>query len=274
MVMKRFGLSIRRACIIVGLSRSAFFYQRQLPDRDSAIRKRMHQIVAENPRCGCPMVHDILKRENLVENRKRTERIYYRDEQLSLRRRKRRRKAAHTRITVPQATAPGERWAMDFVHDSLWNGRKLRTLTIIDIYSKVSPAIEVDTSLDGRAVVRVLERLVVTCGTPKYITVDNGPEFRSKALDQWAYQNQVTLDFIRPGKPVDNCYIESFNSRFREECLSRHYFNSITEAKVLIEKWRKAYNEFRPHRALKGLTPREFAEKHQQGTQNTNLSVV
>jgi len=221
------------------------------------------------------MIHDILKREGLVVNAKRTERIYYREEKLSLRRRKRRRRAAYARLALPEASRPNERWAMDFVHDSLWNGRKLRALTIVDIFTKESLKIEIDTSISGKRVAHVLSRIAEDRGFPESITVDNGPEFSSKALDRWAYENGVVLDFIRPGKPVDNCFIESFNSRFRDECLNSHYFDSITEAKILVEDWRKKYNEFRPHRTLKGLTPRDFARKHTlTSTQNTNLEMV
>ena len=221
------------------------------------------------------MVHDVLKREGLVINPKRTERIYYREERLSLRRRTRRRKAPHARITLPEVSRPNERWAMDFVHDSLWNGRKLRTLTMVDVFTKESLTIEVDTSINGERVVRVLNRIVEVRGLPEAITVDNGPEFRSKALDKWAYENQVVLDFIRPGKPVDNCYIESFNSKFRNECLNSHYFDSISETKMRVEDWRKMYNEFRPHRTLKGLTPNVFAGQFKQrSTQKTNLEMV
>lgn len=260
---------------MIGLWRSTQSYKVKDPRRDDAIIERMRALVQEYPRWGCPMVHDVLKREGLVINPKRTERIYYREEGLSLRRRTRRRRAPHARITLPDVSRPNERWAMDFVHDSLWNGRKLRTLTMVDVFTKESLKIEVDTSINGERVVRVLNRIVEERGLPEAITVDNGPEFRSKALDKWAYENQVILDFIRPGKPVDNCYIESFNSRFRIECLNSHYFDSISEAKILVEDWRKKYNEFRPHRTLKGLTPKVFADQFKlKSTQKTNLTMV
>lgn len=235
----------------------------------------MKELAQENPKWGCPMIHDVLKREELVINIKRTERIYYREEKLSLRKRPRRRKACHTRLELPKTTRPHERLAMDFVHDSLWNGRKLRALNILDVFTKEALKIEVNTSINGEYVVRILDQIVEERGFPKYITIDNGPEFRSKALDKWAYENQVILDFIRPGKPVDNCFVESFNSRFRAECLNSHYFDSISEAKILIEQWRRKYNEFRPHRTLKGLTPKDFAiQFKQKSTHNTNLELV
>lgn len=272
---KVFGLSNRRACSLIGLWRSTQRYKCLNPGKDDALKKRMRSIVKANPKWGCPAVHDVLKREGLVINKKRTERVYYREEMLSLRRRKRRRKAAHIRLVIPKITRPNECWAMDFVHDSLWNGRKIRILNVIDVFTKEALKIEIDTSISGEHVTRVLDRIAEQRGLPNFITTDNGPEFRSIAMDRWAYKNQVKMDFIRPGKPVDNCYVESFNSRFREECLNVHYFDSISEAKILIEQWRKKYNEFRPHRALKGLTPREFARKYQlENTLNTNLCVV
>lgn len=260
---------------MIGLWRSTQAYRSKHPDKDDKIKIRMRELVQEYPKWGCPIIHDILKREGLVINIKRTERIYYREEKLSLRRRPRRRKASHTRLELPEVSRPNERWAMDFVHDSLWNGRKLRALTIVDVFTKESLNIEIDTSLSGQRVARILDCLVESRGLPQVITVDNGPEFRSKALDRWAYKNQVILNFIRPGKPVDNCFVESFNSRFRIECLNSHYFDSISEAKLLVEDWRKKYNEFRPHRTLNGLTPKGFAENFKQkSTQNTNLTSV
>lgn len=150
---------------------------------------------------------------------------------------------------------------MDFVHDALYHGRRFRCLTIVDQAGKQSPAIEVDFSLPGPRVVSVLDRLKVTHGLPRSITVDHGPEFESKALDQWAYENQVELHFIRPGKPIDNAFIESFNGRFREECLDENWFLTLKEAQERIEAWRKEYNNERPHSSLGGKTPNQFVEE-------------
>jgi len=274
-VKANFGQSNRRSCSLIGLWRSTQAYRPKEPNKDDAAKIRMRELTQENPKWGCPMVHDILKREGLIVNRKRTERLYYQEEKLSLRKRPRRRKAYHTRVELPEVTRPNQRLAMDFVHDSLWNGRKLRALTIVDIFTKEALRIEVNTSINGEYVVRVLNQIIELRGVPEAITIDNGPEFRGKALDKWAYENQVVLDFIRPGKPVDNCYIESFNSRFREECLNSHYFDSLSEAKILVEEWRIKYNEFRPHRTLKGLTPKEFSDQFkQESTPNLNLTLV
>ena len=148
---------------------------------------------------------------------------------------------------------------MDFAADTIVTGRRFRALAIIDDYSRECPAIEVDTSLGGARVVDVLERLVDTRGLPKVITMDNGPEFAGRALDEWAYRRGVKLNFIRPGKPTDNAFAESFIGRLRDECLNENWFMSLRHARDIIETWRVDYNEFRPHSSLAGLTPREFA---------------
>lgn len=274
-VKEVFGHSNRRSCALIGLWRSTQIYKVKDPNKDNMIKTRMKELAKDNSKWGCPMIHDVLKREGLVINIKRTERIYYREEKLSLRKRPRRRKAYHTRLELPETSRPNERLAMDFVHDSLWNGRKLKALNIVDVFTKEVIKIEVATSISGEHVVQMLDQIAEDRGLPKYITIDNGPEFRSKALDKWAYKNQVILDFIRPGKPVDNCFVESFNSRFRAECLNSHYFDSISEAKILVEEWRIKYNEFRPHSTLKGLTPKDFLEQFKsKSTPKLNLAMV
>ena len=172
---------------------------------------------------------------------------------------------------------PNERWAMDFVSDGLWNGRKIKVLTALDIFTKECLAIEVDTSINGERVTRVLDWLVLARGCPDVITTDNGPEFAGRALDKWAYNNGLMLDFIKPGKPIQNAFIESFNGRLRHECLNQHYFVTLGEAKKTIEDWRKEYNTFRPHGSLDGLTPEEFIktrkeQKEQQKAPETQLT--
>jgi putative transposase len=147
---------------------------------------------------------------------------------------------------------------MDFMLDGLADGRRFRTLNIVDDFSRESLVIEVDTSLPGARVARVLDRLATTRGLPATIVLDNGPEFTSRALDAWAYRRGVKLDFTRPGKPVDNAYVESFNGRFRDECLNTHWFTSLLDARITIEDWRRDYNTRRPHSALGGLSPEDF----------------
>jgi len=198
-----------------------------------------------------------------VVNHKRTERIY-REEGLSLRKRKRKKMAAQTRIELPAPMGLNERWSMDFVTDSIVTGRRFRALAIVDDYSRECPAIEVDTSLGGIRVVQVLERLAETRGLPEVITVDNGPEFTSRVLDEWAYRHGVKLNFIRPGKPIENAYAESFIGRLRDECLNENWFITLKDARAIIESWRIDYNDGRPHTSLGGLTPREFIENNEK----------
>jgi putative transposase len=190
-------------------------------------------------------------------NHKRTERLY-RDEGLALRRKRHRKRAAGVRVVLAPPSRPNERWAMDFLHDRLATTRSFRVLTMVDEYSRESPAIVADTSLTGAKVVEVLERLAEHRGLPALITVDNGPEFAGSALDAWAYRRSIKLHFIEPGKPVQNAYVESFNGRFRDECLNEHWFPTLEEARALIEAWRVDYNDTRPHSSLANRTPAEF----------------
>jgi putative transposase len=199
----------------------------------------------------------LLKREELVKNHKRTERIY-RQEKLSLRIRKRKKMASHCRVELPKAERPNQLWAMDFLRDALYDGRAIRLLPIMDTYTKERFKIEVDTSIGGQRVAEILSRISAVHGLPENIVVDNGPEFVSNALDAWAYDRGVKLQFIRPGKPVDNAYMESFNGKFRDECLNQNWFMSVEHARRVAEEWRIDFNEERPHSSLGDLTPAEF----------------
>jgi putative transposase len=201
----------------------------------------------------------LLKREGLVINHKRTERIYH-EEGLALRRKRRRKGTAGLRLMMPSPQRPNQRWSMDFVTDSIVTGRRFRALAIVDDYSRECPVIEVDTSLGGARVVSVLERLGETRGLPEVITTDNGPEFTGRALDEWAYRKGVQLNFIRPGKPIENAYAESFIGRLRDECLNENWFMNMKHARDTIEDWRRDYNEVRPHSSLNGMAPMEYAE--------------
>lgn len=254
-----FGLSLRRSCRLVDLWLSSYRYKAN-PANDEALRSRMRALAEQRRRFGCARLHVMLKREGLVINRKRTERIY-REEQLSLRLKKRKRRPAVSRSVLAPPERPNQRWSMDFVHDVLGSGRKFRVLTIVDDFTRESPAIEVDTSLGGRRVCRVLDRLAETRGLPEVITTDNGPEFISKALDQWAYKNGVKLHFIQPRKPTQNAYIESFNGKFQDECLNDNWFSTMQQAEEIIEEWRQDYNEARPHSSLGGISPSEFLKQ-------------
>lgn len=226
----------------------------------------MKELIAGHKSWGLPMLHGVLYREKLVVNHKRTERIY-KENSLAIKLRKRHKRASAVRMELLEPKRPNERWAMDFVSDCLSCGRKLKALTILDVFTKECLNITVDTSINGERVTRVLDWLVLTRGCPEVITTDNGPEFAGRALDEWAYNNNVRIDFIKPGKPIQNAFIESFNGRLRHECLNQHYFLALDEAKKIIEDWRMEYNGFRPHGSLNGLTPEQFRTTYEQQKQ-------
>ena len=256
-MIESLGLRKSRASRLVGLCRNTLGYEPK-PDKDEALRNRMKELAEKRKRFGCERLHLILKREGLVVNHKRTERIY-REEQLALRIRRRKKLASQGRIEISKAQRPNELWAMDFMLDALHDGRRFRVLPIVDTYTKECLRIEVDTSIRGERVAEILSQIAAFRGFPENIIVDNGPEFISNAMDAWAYERGVKLHFIRPGKPVDNAFIESFNGKFRDECLSMHWFMSLSHARMIIEEWRNDYNLQRPHTSLGGLTPYEFA---------------
>lgn len=248
-----FRVSERRACRVVGIPRSSCRYRRAARDQ-STLRLRLRDLAASRVRYGYRRLHVLLQREGWQVNHKRVYRLY-REEGLGIRVKRRRKRVSGLRVLPPPAQRPQERWSLDFLTDSLVDGRRFRVLTIVDNVSRVSPAIAVDTSLTGERVVAILEQLKRTIGVPQRIAIDNGPEFISKALDAWAYRHGVQLEFSRPGKPTDNAFAESFNGHFRAECLDQHWFASLEEARQIIEAWRIDYNTERPHRALKQLTP-------------------
>jgi putative transposase len=248
-----FRVSERRACRVAGVPRSTCRYRSVARDQ-TALRGRLRELAAARVRYGYRRLHVLLRREGWPVNHKRIHRLY-REEGLSIRVKPRRKRVSGGRVLPRPAQRPQERWSMDFLTDSLLDGRRFRVLTIVDNVSRVSPAIAVGRSLTGERVVAVLERLKETIGVPQRIGIDNGPEFISKALDAWAYRNGVRLEFSRPGKPTDNAFAESFNGRFRDECLNQHWFASLEEARQTIEAWRVEYNTERPHRALGQQTP-------------------
>jgi putative transposase len=252
------GLGVTRACGLVGISRSLYGYRSRRAD-SGQLRARISELAGEKRRYGYRRIHVLLKREGWSVNRKRTYRLY-REAGLAVRRRKRKKIGPFERKPRSKPTTINRSWSMDFVADGLRGGRKLRCLTIVDDFSRECLAIEVDTSLTGKRVVAVLERLADLRGLPLSITVDHGPEFEGQVLDTWAYDTGVSLNFIRPGKPVENAYIESFNGRFRDECLNEHWFLTMAHARQIIESWRIEYNTERPHSSLGDLTPEQFVK--------------
>ena len=252
------GVSQRRSCQLARLHRSTCRYARRRQD-PAGLVARMREIAAERPRFGYRRVHVLLRREGRMINHKLLYRLYKR-EGLAVRRRPRKKLRALRAVAMLSPVRPNERWAMDFVHDWMTDDRRLRTLNVVDTFTRECLAIEVDTSLPGARVTRVLDTLVLEYGKPDGITVDNGPEFISRALDRWAFEHGVTLHFIQPGKPIQNAFVESFNGRFRDECLSQTHFPTLARARAEIEMYRVDYNRNRPHSALDYRTPAEFAE--------------
>jgi putative transposase len=255
-------------CRLLALDRNTLRYRSRRQD-DAPLRTRIREIAERKRRYGCPRIYVCLRREGWPVNHKKVERLYYREEKLSLRGRRQKKTAAVPRVALPRPTRPGLCYAMDFVHDRLVTGRRYKCLTMTDPCSKEVPVIEVDGSIGGARVCRILDRLFLTRPLPETLILDNGPEFAGTALDAWAAQHGVHLHFIQPGKPVQNAFIESFNGKFRDECLNEHWFVTLQEAQLVIEAWRREYNEERTHSAIGDLTPQEFILNHQNGAHLT-----
>jgi len=230
-----------------------------MADEQAALRVRIRDLAQARVSYGYRRIHVLLEREGWEVNHKRVYRLYKQEGLIMRAKRPRRHVTACRREEIPAAQSAGESWSMDFMSDELFNGQRIRLLTLVDNFTRESLAIEVDRSIGGQRVVEVLMNIARERSLPKTIRVDNGPEFTSKRLDQWAYLNGVELDFIRPGKPTDNAFIESFNGRFRQECLNENWFLSLEDAREKVEEWRLYYNRERPHGALGNLPPREFA---------------
>jgi len=250
--------SLRRACRVVGLSTATWRYQRHGRVDNRELLARLHAHAAVRPRYGYRRLHTLIAREGVVANHKRVHRVYQ-EAGLQVRRRRRKRSTRGERVPLPLPSGPRQRWSMDFMTDTLADGRGFRTLNIVDDFTRECVAIEVDRSLPGARVVRVLTRLAATVGLPRVLVSDNGPEFASRALDAWAYRQGIELRFIRPGKPIENAYVESFNGKFRDECLNEHWFLSVAETQEIIEAWRVDYNTVRPHRSRRQQTPAAYA---------------
>jgi putative transposase len=250
-------LSQRRACGLMEMHRGTCRYRRRRPE-DRRLRVRLRELAEERRRFGYRRLQVLLVREGWQVNHKRVYRLYV-EEKLGLRR-KRGRKRSGVRQPLAQPTAANQVWSVDFMTDALSSGRRFRTLNIVDDYTRECLAIEVDTSLGGGRVVRVLEELKVRRGLPRKIRSDNGPEFVSRAVDQWAYEQGLQWHTIQPGRPMENGFVESFNGRFRDECLNENWFIHLSDARDKIGQWKQDYNQTRPHSALGYRTPEEFAQ--------------
>lgn len=257
-LIDRFGFSERRACALAQVSRTGFRYEAK-GYGDERLRKRLKELAAKYSRYGYLMLHALLKQEGLVVNRKRTYRIYT-EEQLQVRTKKRK-KLTRPRVVQDPATEPNQSWSMDFVSDQLANHRRFRVLNVVDDYTRELVGQLTEYSISGARVARFLSELIEARGRPDGITCDNGTEFTSKAMFFWSQEAEVKLNFIQPGKPTQNAFVESFNGRFRDSCLNQHWFRSLQEARYEIERWKHHYNNERPHSSLDYLTPVAFAKK-------------
>lgn len=252
-----FQVSIRRACNVLLFQKSSYFYKPRRPSQ-AVLKQRIREIAETRVRYGYRRIHVLLRREGWNVNAKRVYRLYT-EEGLQIRNKRPKRKvSAKLREDRRPPEGPNDVWAMDFLSDQLFDGRKIRVLTIVDAFSKVSPAIDVRARYTGADVVATLERVTAEYGLPNSIRVDNGPEFISKDLDLWAYMNGVILDFSRPGKPTDNSFVEAFNGKVRAECIDQNWFLSLTDAQVKCEAFRHEYNYERPHSSIGQKTPMEF----------------
>ncbi len=253
-----YGVSERRACRVGRLNRGTYRY-RSHKDPRTELWMRIREIAQARVRYGYRKILALLSREGRKVGRYLVYRLY-KEEGLTLRQRLRRQRrvAVHGRERQ-KPTGPNQVWSLDFVADQLADGRRFRALTVVDVFTRECLAIEAGQSLKGEDVVKALNRIKAQRGAPKMLFCDNGSEFSSQAMDLWAYQNGVRIDFSRPGKPTDKAHVESFNGTFRQECLNAHWFMTLSEAKEIIEAWRREYNESRPHRALGERTPNELA---------------
>ncbi len=253
------GLSRRRACRLVGISRSVAAREPRRERDHARLRERLRALAGERRRFGYRRLHELLRREGFIANHKLVHRLYQ-EEKLAIRRRGRQKRGLGAVLAGSWCpVAANQRWSLDFTEDCLANGRRFRTANLKDDCTRECPAILVDFSLPGRRVVGLLEDAARERGYPDVLVVDNGPELRGRDLDRWAHEHGVRLFFIDPGKPMQNGSIESFNGRFREECLDQSWFTSLAEARRVIEAWRLDYNEHRPHTSLRMRTPAAFA---------------
>ena len=253
------GIGATRACGLVQISRSCYRYKSRRPD-DSTLRGALRQKAQQRKRWGYRRLQVLLRRDGHMDHHKRIYRIY-KEEGLQVRKRPRKRARTQRSFELQVSEGPNQRWSLDFMHDSTSSGRKLRILNVVDDYTREALWMEVSTSISGQHVTRVLDRLIELRGKPKNLLTDNGPEFAGTALDAWTYERKINHQFIQPGKPNQNAYVESFNGKVRDECLNEHWWRNIDHARNKIERWREDYNQVRPHSSLNKQTPEAFAEK-------------
>ena len=256
-MIEHHGLSERRATRLLSVDRSAVRYEKQRKS-DDAERALLKELAAERRRFGYRRLREMARRRGVVMNLKKVYRLYS-ELSLKVRRRGGRKRAIGTRAPLEKASAPNAIWVLDFVSDTFASGRRFRVFNVEDQFTRRGLGVEIDTSLPGRRIVRVLDRLVAMWGKPQMIVSDNGTELTCNAMLRWTTEQSIAWHYIAPGKPMQNGYMESFNGKLRDECLNEHVFASLAEARRIIEAWRVDYNEVRPHSSLAYRTPEEFA---------------
>nr|WP_156421896.1 IS3 family transposase [Paucibacter sp. KCTC 42545] len=259
-------LSERRACRLVGLSRDSYRNPPVVDEATQQLSAKIVEIAQVRRRFGYRRIHDVLRPQFPGVNHKRVYRLYS-QAQLAVRKRKKIRRAASERVPLTVPTRVNEVWSMDFVSDSLANGRRIKCLTVADDFTHECVDIAVDYGISGQYVTRLLDRAAIFRGYPAAVRTDNGPEFTCRAFIAWAQAHDVRHILIQPGRPMQNGYIESFNGKFRDECLNEHWFQTLPQARSEIAIWRQDYNEVRPHSSLGRIPPAEFAQRHRTKNQ-------
>ena len=250
-------VSERRACQVVGADRTVIRYQSRRDD-DGALRERLRELAHQRRRFGYRRLHILLRRDGIMINRKKTQRLY-REEGLTVRRRKGRKRAVGTRAPAPVPALPNQRWSLDFVHDQMITGRRFRVFNVVDDVTRECLAGVPDTSISGKRVVRELKDLIAVHGKPGMIVSDNGTELTSNAVLEWCGEAKIEWHYTTPGKPTQNAFVENFNGRLRDECLNETLFTSMAQTRAVLGAWRQDYNTVRPHSKLGGRTPAEIA---------------
>ena len=265
-VRRQFGVTERRACSALSFWRSTHRHHNNSPreEKDRVLTTRLCELAEQRPRFGYRRLHVLLKREGQKVNHKRVYRLY-RAEGLAVRRKARKKLAARERVQKPAVSAANQRWSMDFMQGQLASGQRFRVLNVVDDFTRECLMMHVGTSITGADVARLLTTVLAERAQPAMIVTDNGPEIISKVLDQWAHERGIIQHFNRPGKPVENAYIESFNGRVRDECLNLHWFQTLPQARLIVAAWHQDYNEVRPHSSLEDRSPNEYARMKQAG---------
>ena len=271
-MIEQFQLSERRACRLVGLSRDSFRNPPMASEQTQALQCRIVDIAHQRRRFGYRRVHDLLRRDFPGVNHKRVYRLY-REANLAVRKRKKSKRPLNERVPLQLAKAVNEVWSMDFVSDSLSNGRRLKYLTVADDFSHECVDIAVDFGISGEYVTRLLDRAAVFRGYPDMVRTDNGPEFTSRVFMTWAQTHGIRHILIQPGRPMQNGYIESFNGKFRDEHLNESWFETLQQARNAASIWKQDYNQVRPHSSVGRIPPAEFAHLHRQRAANEGESI-